>query len=292
MSKWLVTGASGLLGHHVCNHLVAQGDNVVALHNRHPVEVEGAQAVSMDLLDEEKLLAVVRQEKPDFIFHTAALANVDECQKHPEDAHRYNAHIPQSLARIARETGSKLIHVTTDQLWTGSKPNVAEEEATDPVNVYGETKALSEKLVLEQAPDAIILRTNFFGEGRPWRKSFSDWLMHELTHKKEIQGFDDIFYTPIALDYFLPCAFELAIKGERGIFHLAGSERVSKYQFIEKFCSIFGLDLALVKKSACHEANLSAPRPKDMSLSVKKIETVLGRPMPSVEESILTLKNS
>ena len=291
MSKWLVTGASGLLGHHICRYLIAQGDQVVALHNRHAVDVEGAYPVCLDLLDEEKLRAVVTKESPDYIFHTAALANVDECQKNPEDAHRYNAAIPQSLAKISHEAGSKMIHVTTDQLWAGDKANINEEEPTAPVNVYGETKALSEKLVLEQAPDSLVLRTNFFGEGRPWRKSFSDWLLHELTSGKTIQGFDDIFYTPIALDYFLPYSIDLAKNGERGVFHLAGGERVSKYEFIEKFCTIFDLDLSLVKKSGCHEANLSAPRPKDMSLSVKKIEDVLGRPMPSVKESILTLKN-
>lgn len=286
----MVTGASGLLGHHVCRYLVAQDEQVVGLHNHHAVDVDGVGPLCLDLLDEEKLRRVIEQEKPDYIFHTAALANVDQCQKSPQDAYRYNADIPHALAKLAQGIGSKMIHVTTDQLWPGDKANVTEEEPTAPVNIYGETKALSERLVLEQAPASIILRTNFFGEGRPWRMSFSDWLFHELSNNKSIQGFDDIFYTPIALDYLVPYAIDLAKKEAHGIFHLAGAERVSKFEFIKKFIGIFGLDASLVKQCACHEANLQAPRPKDMSLSVKKVEGVLGRSMPSVEESILTLK--
>ncbi len=289
MPKWLVTGASGLLGHHVCDYLVSQDTEVIALHNHHPVDVPKVKSYALDLLDEEKLQVLMTEERPDYIFHTAALANVDQCQKFPQDAHRYNVEIPHSLAKIAHNIGSKLVHVTTDQLWMGDKANVTEDEPTSPINIYGETKALSETLVLEQAPSSIVLRTNFFGKGRPWRKSFSDWLQYELLQGNPIQGFEDIFYSPIALDYLVPLAISLANNNAQGIFHLVGGERVSKYQFIEQFIGIMGLDISLVKKCSFRDAHLQAPRPMDMSLSVKKVEAFLGTKMPSVQDSILTL---
>ena len=289
MAKWLVTGGSGLLGHHICHYLSARGDAVTATHHQHPLELSSVKPYQLNLLDFGALDHVIQIERPDYIFHTAALANVDKCENDPELAKQYNIDLPAAVAKSACAVDAKMIHVTTDQLWTGDKAVVNEEEPTSPVNVYGATKAESEKQVLNIMPEALILRTNFFGKGRPWRKSFSDWLYDELSNGKSINGFDDIFYSPIAIDHFVPNAITLVEKNASGIFHLAGAQRISKYDFIAQFIDMLSLDKDLLKKCKCDDANLSARRPKDMSLSVAKIESYLGHSMPTVKDSIQTL---
>lgn len=289
-TKWLVTGGSGLLGHHVCSHLRDSGNKeiVTTCHN-HPVEAAGVRVHQIDLLDFDRVGDLIRSERPDVIFHTAALANVDLCEKEPDLAWKYNVGLPVEIAKAARAVDAQMVHITTDQLWAGDKKLVSEDEPVCPINIYGKTKAESEDKLLAVMPEALVLRTNFFGKGRPWRHSFSDWLLQEMSAGRTINGFDDIFYSPVAIDFLVPYALRLVEARASGIFHLAGGERISKYDFIALFARKAGLYPDLLVRCKCDDANLAAPRPKDMSLSVEKVERFLGCPMPTAAESIETV---
>ena len=289
MAKWVVTGASGLLGHHMCVLLQSKGHEVVAVHHNHPVEADGVRAHKLDLIDFGAVQGFLTETKPDYMFHAAAQTNVDACESNPGLAYAYNTELSRVIAESCRQQNIKMVYITTDQLWRGDKANVTEDEPVSPVNVYGTSKSESEKQVLAVCSEALIIRTNFFGVGRPWRKSFSDWLLDELQNGRAIKGFDDIYYTPIAIDYLLTHVYSLVQSNAAGIFHVAGRERISKYEFIMQFTAALNLPTTLIEKCSSENANLKAQRPKDMSLSVAKAESVLGCTMPTVDESISTL---
>jgi dTDP-4-dehydrorhamnose reductase len=147
-----------------------------------------------------------------------------------------------------------------------------------------------ERRVLDADPSALVIRTNFFGLGLPWRQSLSDWMIAKLCDGEGVRAFTDSHFTPIHLDHLAPIMADLIECDASGIFHVAGRDRISKFDFARKLCKQAGLSLDLVKPGKLEDANLVAPRPHDMSLSTEKIANLLGRPMPTIDEGIAALK--
>lgn len=289
MTKWLITGASGLLGHNMCEYLISHKHDVVGTYHDHKIDVDGVVNYKINLNDFDAVNKMIEEVKPDIIFHAAAMTNVDQCEKEPETTHRFHVSLSNEIAKSCKQNKIQLIYISTDQLWDGSKEFISEDKPTSPLNVYGQTKADSEESVLSYNSNTLILRTNFFGKGRPWRLSFSDWLKKELSAENQINGFSDIYYSPISIHHFIETAIQLADKNASGIFHLAGSEKISKHDFIISFAKAFNFDPKLIKKITSQNAQFTAKRPKDMSLSVKKIEAFLSKKMPTIQQSIQTL---
>ena len=288
--NWLVTGASGLLGSVIVEELAARGDRVLAQQHEKSFPFEGAvDAVSGDLTDPDWTRKLVNDASPDAIIHCAALTNVDLCEREPELAERVNAFASGALAEAAREAGARLIHVSTDHLWRGDKPMLSEDEPVDPINVYARTKAEAERLVLEAYPEALVARTNLFRRGHPWRLSFSDWAECNLRSGEPFNAFADTFFTPIEARLFAQLAIELAASDAKGILHLAGAERISKYEFVKRLAGRLDLESSHVEPGLMADAELGAPRPKEMSLATDKASALLGRPMPDIDASLDSL---
>lgn len=290
MTKILITGASGLLGHNACRYFLGQGYQVIGSVNVHDIGIDGVESINVDVTDPQKFDAMIVDKKPDVILHCIALTNVDVCEKDVKKAENYHIQMSSMIAKSCEKNGIKFIYITTDQLWSGDKSFVEENEPVSPVNVYGKTKALSESAVLDANPSALIIRTNFYGIGRPWRLSFTDWIEKELEEKNSIKGIHDIFYTPIFMDDLLETIGILINKDVQGIIHVVGSERISKYDFMIRYAELFGHDKNLIESVKSDYFDHTAKRPKDMSLSVEKVENIIGRPMPTIDEGLNKLK--
>ena len=284
--KILITGASGLLGYNACRFFHDRGYDVTGLSHTHAIGVDGVVDLKVDITDPKAMEHVVQSTKPDLVLHCAALANVDVCEEEPDKAYLYNVSVPEQIAKLCRDRDAKLIYITTDQLWDGTATMMKETDSVSPLNVYAKTKAESEGKVMAANPDALVLRTNFFGRGPSWRLSFSCWVDQELSAGREINGFDDIYYTPIAIPDLLVAIEALYKKHALGIVHLAGSEKISKYQFAIQYAELAGLDQSLIKKTTSEAGKLRAKRPADMSLDVSKAESLLGYQLPTIEQSI------
>jgi dTDP-4-dehydrorhamnose reductase len=290
-TTWLVTGASGLLGHALCNYLAGSGGRrVVGISKAHPVDVQGIEEVRMDLTAPGTLGAAILRHRPDVVVHAAGLTSVDQCEENEALANRLHVGLSREMAKACAETSAKPVLISTDHLWDGSKPLVAEDEPVKPINAYGRTKAQGEIAALENDPDALVVRTNFFGHGRPWRQSLSDWIISRLDRNQPVRAFADVFFTPISLPYLCRSIEALVTKEVSGIFHVAGADRVSKLAFAQKVAEEFRGSSSLIEAGEVGDAGLQAPRPKDMSLSTAKVSALLGHPMPKLSESISGLE--
>lgn len=287
---WLITGASGLLGHGLCRHLVDQGHRVTAICNEHKVGVAGVNVVHLDLRDSGSLVELVQHTQPDVALHAAGITDVDQCEQDEALAFYLYADVAEQLATFCRECGSGFIYISTDHLWDGTKANVDENEPPCPLNAYARSKVAGEELVRAAYPEALIVRTNFVGRGPSWRSSFSDWIDASLRRKEQITGFTDVWFTPIPVDALCTAIIDLVEGSASGTFHVAGRERLSKYDFAVRYAASAGLDTSLVLPGRLAEAGLAAPRPLDMSLSVAKAEAYLGRDMPTLEEGLAVLR--
>jgi len=292
--KWLIVGASGLLGGRLASYLQARNHEVVALYWQHPLLGNLARfGLQVNLLDgKDACQRAISDIAPDVVINCAGLTNVDQCEDDPDQAVLLNSNLAGRLADASNRQGCFFVHISTDHLWDGRCRSVAEDMPLDPINVYAKTKAGGEVEVRKAHPQSLVLRTNFFGPSLPWRKSFSDWLTEELCAGRPINAFSDVFFTPIATDLLCARIVELVDKKVSGVLNLAGGERVSKYDFAMRWAERTGLDKSLIHAGLVKDRNLRAPRPGDMSLDCSKAEAILGRPMPSLDESFLALDES
>lgn len=246
---------------------------VLSLHN-HEVNLREIDAIRMDLENSDELPRQLRDLSPDMIVHTAGWTDVDGCENNPEKAMRVNSDLASNVAMAAANLGIPLIHISTDHLFGGDRSFYEEHDSPSPVNVYGRSKFQAEQRVLESHPDALVIRTNFFGWGHAHRHSISDRVIQGLRQGQVLNMFEDVFFTPILADSLAQLAHELAASGIRGVVNVAGREKVSKYDFACRLARIFSLPEHYVHRGSIKDNPSVAKRPHDMSLSSEKIKSL------------------
>ncbi len=291
--RYAITGASGLLGQVLTPYLAEQGCDIYALSYNHSVLRKSPRIHEhiFDLRDLTTLQEILSRMEFDTLIHTAGLTSVDQCETDPDLAFLLNRDIPAYLGKWCARNGISYIFISSDHVTSGQMPLFSEDDRLNPVNVYAQTKVQAEQEILSSCPKALILRTNFFGRGPSWRKSLTDWLWDKAIASEDIPAFTDSYFSPISAPLLVKTITDLSLTSESGIFHIGGSERLSKYDFALSFLEFMGFDTRLVKPSFTKDAHLSAPRPADMSMNVSKIEGILGQPMPTISESFQSIKN-
>ena len=280
-----ITGISGLLG---LNLALQYRDRfqVSGCYYRSPVSLKGITALPLDIRQHRNTEEMMRAARPDVIVHTAGLTNVEGCESDPNLAHLLNAEAAGRVAKIAASLDARLVHISTDHLFDGTSPWKTEEDVPSPLNAYARTKWLAEQAVMDACPHALMVRTNFYGWGTSVRASFSDWILQSLEQGRELTMFTDVYYTPILISHLGEVIYDLLGRGTEGLFHVAGRERLSKYDFALKVAKVFGYPEAQVSPISVEQFPFTAQRPKDMSLKSKKVEDLLQCPMPTVNENL------
>lgn len=285
--KWLIIGGSGMLGQALSQYLIDAENMVWATSKAHPVEVNGVSTIGLDLAEYFEPETVLDDVAPDVVAYVAGLTDVDKCEANEALAERLHATAARQFA-VTTAGRCKFIYISTDHLWDGTKANVSEDEPLRPLNAYARTKAMGEALSLDANPNALVLRTNFFGDGLKWRKSISDWMLERIRAGDTINAFVDAFFTPIAMPLLSSSISAAATANLHGIFHCCGSERLSKFEFAHRLAKHFGYEDANIVPALLAEAELRAPRPLDMSLCTDKLKLALSEPQPNLSRSFET----
>ena len=292
-----ITGISGLLGLNIAHHLLALNANhesndrfsVSGCYLNHPVRIAGVQASTMDLANRSALQETLLHIEPDVVVHTAALTDVDRCETGPDVAHQLNVVAARNVAAVAANLGTRLVHISTDQLFNGTQEWTGEDDQPTPINVYGETKWLAEQAVAEECPEALIIRTNFFAWGTPVRTSFSDWILRGLKQQEKLTMFTDVFFTPLLANQLADLVLQLLSKRATGVFHVAGRDRLSKYDFALRLAEAFGYSKERILPITVQDFPFKARRPSEMALKTQRAEQELGISMPSVGQGLQRL---
>lgn len=285
----LITGGSGLLSLNWACALRDVWDVTLGTH-RHSVELSGVASYPLNLDDPVRLSAELGELLPELVVHTAGLTSVDRCEQFPLLAQQANVEIAENVACATVAAGARLIHISTDHLFSGLKSMSSEVEKAAPVNHYGKTKALAESAVMRANPNALVVRTNFFAWGHAARQSFTDWLICNLRAGKALPLFDNVFFTPILADELAFAAHELLDQGASGVFNLVGDQRLSKYEFACAVADHFSLPMELLSRHSFDGSELIAARPHDMSLDNSKARAMLGRSLGDVQQFLVALR--
>ena len=287
--KVLLTGGSGLLALNWACAMRDQHDVFLATHVRR-VALANTTAVPLALGDPDSIRAALQRIAPDVVVHTAGLTSVDECERQPDASDRANAGLAANVAQALRGTPARLIHISTDHLFAGTRSLYTETATPEPLNAYARAKLAAERAVADALPDALIVRTNFFGWGHAHRQSFSDWLYYNLSAGRELTLFDDSFITPILADALAVACHRLLELDARGVYNVVGDERVTKFDFGARFADAYGFSKALLRRGKIAASQLSAKRPRDMSLDNGKARERLGTSLGTITGYIRTLQ--
>ena len=168
--KVLITGGSGLLA---VNWALSVRNvyNVTLLLHRKKINLSGVDVVVDSISSLDSCLSILDKYQPDIVIHTAGLANVEECELKPDLAKESNVDLAKNMSIACSNYCIKLVHISTDHIFSGNQKFATEETKPEPVNNYAGTKLLGEQEVLKHCKDSIIVRTNFFFFFTKYRKT-------------------------------------------------------------------------------------------------------------------------
>ena len=189
--------------------------------------------VPLDIRDKQEVMSVISGIKPAVVIHTAAVVNVDYCEEHPEEAWDTNVNGTENVALAAKEAGARLIYISTDSVFDGEKGMYVETDTPHPVNTYGRSKLEGEGKVQQWMPDALIVRTAFYGwsPNQSNRPSLSEWVVTNLRQGKILNMFTDVFFSPIFTSNLSAVITELYDKDVSGHIPCWGTGKMQQICF-------------------------------------------------------------
>jgi dTDP-4-dehydrorhamnose reductase len=287
--KVFITGGSGLLALNWALQIQNSFSVILGLHKR-DILLVGIKCQRIDLETVDHIVRVFEENQCELVIHTVGLANVEECESKPELARHINVQLAINVAKACAKLGLPLVHVSTDHLFSGKEMLMDEGHLTSPRNVYGHTKAEAECQVLQANSNSLVIRTNFYGWGPGYRRSFSDLIIDALRAGRELVLFKDVFYTPILIEVLVQATHDLLGLNASGIFHVVGDERISKFDFGLIIAKVFNFNQSLIKPGFISDHMSTVQRPYDMSLSNQKTSNLLGRSLGKVNQHIEKLQ--
>jgi dTDP-4-dehydrorhamnose reductase len=266
-----ITGANGLIG----NYLVETAA-------RFPQwRVRPLTRAQFDLLDFKTAEREFRKDRPQLIIHSAAVSTVAEAQKNPELARRVNVEATKFLAELAAEV--QFVFFSTDIVFDGRKGNYNETDAPNPLHSYGESKLVAEQIILKN-PKHLVVRTSLNGGvSRSGNRGFNEQLHKVLATGQGMKLFTDEFRCPLFAGETARAVWELADKNCAGIFHVAGAEKLSRFEIGQLLIRRW-LDVKTELESGLTKDFPGPPRALDTSLDVSKVQKVLSRPILGLGE--------
>ncbi len=289
MKSIYITGGNGLLA-----------TNLVQYLNLHKIKLSLRKYENLipnadyDLVDSRNYSLVkskILDFKPHVIIHTAGMTDIEKSEKFPKLAYESNVKYSRELARISSLIGCKFIYISTDHLFNDENRYNSETSLTTPLNIYAKTKLLSEKAVLKENKKSIILRTNFFDWGPLNKLSFLDNIYNNLSIGKKIYLFDDVYFNPVSIKILSEVIEKLISSKKSGIFNITSNKSISKFIFGQKIANIFKLDKNLIVPISIKDKKLVI-RPKNLSLSNKKITKLLDYNFSSIDKMLSQVKNN
>ena len=263
----LVTGATGSLGRRVHERARTAGWSTIGTCFASPA---GSADLRLDIRDRAAVDAAVCDLRPDVVIHTAAGRDRSDWRSLADGA----AHV----ALAAAATGARLVHVSSDAVFSGREVHYTEDALPDPTYPYGAAKAAAETAVQAITPTAVLVRTStILGDGR----GAHEVLTHALA-KGERTGalFTDEIRMPVHVDDLADALIELAATDVSGPLHVTGPEPVSRYDLGLLVAARDGLDPASIP--AARSAEVLRGRPLDVRLDCTLARTLLRTPLRPV----------
>jgi dTDP-4-dehydrorhamnose reductase len=278
----MVTGASGQLGGHVLQQLCRQrlADRVVALAGHGDVVSCGAAVQRADLGDADGLRDCLGHARPTHLLHLGGITSVAAAFDKYEEARRVNVGSTQVFTAYAAATGARLLLASTDMVFDGTCPPYDENAEPCPTSRYARTKAEAEDVVGAADRGLIVRLPLMYGFPCTPRETTFGKQIQALRLGRSVNLFADEFRTPLWLGDAAQAVIALAASDINGIIHIAGPERLSRFQMGLQFARVLGISADRLIPGSRMDVESPEPRPADLSLAVDRFTARFPHVLP------------
>ena len=270
----MVIGSRGFVGAYVAHAARAQFE----------VVSDGG----IDITRAETVRSAFDERQPDAVVLTAAISDIDRCEREPEKAEQVNVAGAEIVASECRRIGARLLFTSTGAVFDGNRHGYAEEDLPTPISVYGHTKARAERIILGTLPTAIIARLSLvLGTGlTAGTNSLLDKLAASFRNHQPVVVPAEEYRNPIDAETLAWFLVELlCLPGTQGIYNLGASDSQSRFDLVTDFARRMNASPSLVVRQTL-PVNGRAPRGRDHFLISTKISEICGRPLPTCEQTM------
>jgi dTDP-4-dehydrorhamnose reductase len=291
----LIVGSNGLLGQKVVELLVRGSAYSLILTSVEPKparELLSVEYHQCDITVKKEVRQLVSTVEPAIIINCAAMTDVDGCERERELAWKINVGGVENLIDAGRKNDCRMYHVSTDYIFDGKAGPYTEEARPEPLSYYGKTKLASENALRVSGLPYFIARTMvLYGHAVGVKQNFALWLIQQLEGENAVRVVEDQIGNPTLADdlaYGIVRAVELE---KTGVFHIAGRDITSRYDFAVRLAKFFSFNPSLIKPIKTAELKQPAPRPLNSGLITLKAEVELGIKPSTIEQGLAVLKS-
>jgi len=270
----LITGAAGLLGGFMAARLEAAGWHVFAFPHS-----------DLDISNPEDVREKFVESRPQLVINCAATADVDRCEREPEWAYAVNADGPRLLAQQCNKSDADLVHISTDYVFDGLKEGLyTQEDETNPLSVYAQTKVAGEVAVRDEARRFYIVRTSWiFGPGG---KNFGSRVIQLARQGAHIRAVTDQTSIPTYAPDLAARIHELVNRGAHGLYHVTNSGPANWFDFATLALDLAQLGHTPIEPVTREGLKQLAPRPHNTPMRCIVSERLGLRPLRSWREAL------
>ena len=278
--RLLVLGASGMLGHAAVQAFAGRADLEVYGATRRPLRLEGVPPdrliAGVDALDDAAVQGVLDGVRPDAVLNAVGLIKQLKAADDPEQAAPINTRLPHRLADLCEAAGARLIHVSTDCVFSGARGSYSEADAPDATDVYGRSKLRGE---VADRPHAITLRTSLVGRELATRNGLIEWFLHA---GPRVRGYRNFVFSGLTTLAFAEAVAEHVLPRPElsGVWHIAGPP-IDKYALLRLTAETYGLETEIEP--------VDEPR-IDRSLDSSRFRAATGFAPPSWPQMLGTMR--
>jgi len=244
-------------------------------------DVQGLSRAELELTEKSHLEARIHALKPDLLIHCAALSRTKDCEQNPDEARRVNVEVTAHLAQLSRDI--PFIFLSSGEVFDGTTGWYGETDEPNPINVYGKTKMEAEQAVLQNSGHTVVRIVLIAGTSERGDRSFVEEMCRTAKAGKDVTLYADEFRCPLPAGVIARTIWELVDRKQPGLYHLGGSERLSRWEIGEALLPWYPeLKGHLIKGSARN--HVGSPRPADLSLRCDKLQRLLSFRIPGFRE--------
>jgi len=242
----------------------------------------------LDLADFQVVRVAFKEDRPQLIIHCAALSRSPACQENPSLARTLNVEVTACLAELADDI--PLIFFSSDLVFDGREGNYDEDDQPCPLSVYAQTKIAAEQIVLANPRHSVVRISLNGGASRTGDRGFNEEMRRAWQAGRRLNLFRDEYRCPMAAVVTARAIWELAARNKPGLYHLAGSERLSRWQIGQLIAARWPQLNPRVEPSSRNDY-VGPPRPGDTSLNCAKLQKLLSFRLPGLGEWLKANRN-
>jgi len=280
--RTILITSTGLVGGNILRVCKNEGLDVVETY--YPT-IDLPVGYPVDITDNSSLEKVFTKSDPEIIILNAALTNVEFCEEHQDVARKINVQGTANVIKFCKKVGAKLVFFSSDYVFDGENGPYSEDDKTDPVCFYGQTKLEAETLIRQELRNFLIIRTTVVYGFEKLGKNFCYRLINTLKQGKTIKVPEDQIGSPTYALNLVEVVVDLLKKDRNGLYNVVGRDLIDRYRFSLAVCSEFGLNKELVIPVKTQDLKQKAPRPLRAGLKIDKV-------LRETEVAILDVKES